>query len=109
VLAMLRMGPSSRVELVNSYRFDLGSYRLWIAWCLKLKRSGLASDLPAHREGLQALESETSPQANLAIARDALLLVAAEEMSEVLVGEELVGVGFVDRQDLRLVAGGSER
>ena len=64
---------------------------------------------PAPQLTSVVLEGDTTSQADLAITRNALLLVAAEEMPEVLIGEKLVGVRGVDREDLRLMTRSSRR
>ena len=50
------------------------------------------------------LEGDASSQTDGAVAVDALLLIAAEEMAEVRVGRILIAVGGIDWQDLRLMA-----
>jgi hypothetical protein len=73
-------------------------------WSVDKGRQGWASPCPPVSV---SLEGDATSQANLAIARDTLLLVAAEQMPEVRVGRKLRGIGGVDRQDLGLMARGS--
>ena len=88
-------------DVVKSYMSSFQSR--WVSSQLKKCGDGGVFREP-HCYGLSALEGQTSSQADLTITRDALLLVAAEEMPEVGIGRELGGVGGVDWQDLWLMA-----
>ena len=56
-------------------------------------------------EGLLALEGDSPPQADLAIACDAFLLIAAVEFSELIIERELGRIfdGVVEGLNLRLI------